>query len=110
MQALSQQINSSREEVYLLSKHMVEEAIRKLESSNIAKSRQHRLMILVNDIANNRYRIQSIFNHLVNVQDKQYTLNILKLLCQDKLLSDEQFEKICEMEDVDLPVIATVVK
>ena len=61
---------------------MVEEAIRKLESSYIAKSKRYRLMILVNDIANNRHRIQSIFNRLLNVEDKQ---NNLKLLWQDKL-------------------------
>ena len=65
-------------------------------------------MILVNDIAENRYRIQSIFNRLLDVEDKRDMLDILKILHQEKLLSDEQFEKISEIEDVDLPAIATV--
>ena len=45
-----------------------------------------------------------------DVQDKQDMLFILKQLAAEELLSPEQFEQLSELEEMDLPTIAVVIK
>ena len=40
---------------------MIDELIGELENSPIAKSKHHRLKMLLNDVNKNRHRVQSIF-------------------------------------------------
>ena len=58
----------------------------------------------------NRYRVRSIFTRLVDAQDKENMLFILKQLAAEELLSPEQFEQLSELEQMDLPTIALVIK
>ena len=91
---------------------MIEELIKKLENSPVAKSKSLRLKMLVNDINKNRYRVKSIFTRLIDDAsgDKDDALPILKALVREKLLSEEQYEKLAELEDLDLPAVALVIK
>ena len=78
--------------------------------STIPKSKQQRLKTMTGYIKNNRYRVHSIFTRLVDVQDKEDMLFILKQLAADELLSLEKFEQVYELEQMDLPTIALVIK
>ena len=55
-------------DVYLLKEFLEKEPVRrKLEGlAAIPKSKQHRLKMLLDDIAQNRYRVQSIFKRLAD--------------------------------------------
>ena len=86
----------------------LDEIRKKLEDSNIPKSKQHRLKMLIDDIANNRYRVTSILRRLNNSEDD--IKNILKVLAREKLLSDEQYKKLANSADLDLPAVALVIK
>ena len=50
---------------------MMDDLRKKLESSPVSRSEQHRLKMLLNDIEHNRYRVQSIFTLLNTAQDVQ---------------------------------------
>ena len=67
--------------------------------------------MLVNDINKNRYRVKSIFTQLVDDAsgDKDDALPILKALVREKLLSEEQYEKLVKLEDMDLPTISQII-
>ena len=66
-----------------------------------------RLKILVDDINNNRQRIKEIFQRFDDAQDN----NIWKNFVREGLISDEQFEKLIELEDPpDLEEISTILK
>ena len=83
----------------------------RLEQTNIAKSSQHRLKMLLNDIKNNRYRVNSILQQLNDADgDKDRIKDALEQLAREDLLSDEQFEKILELEDITLPAVADIIK
>ena len=82
---------------------------KKLENSNITKLKQHRLKILLYDIDNNRYRVNSILRRLNNSQDD--IKNVLKTLIREELLSEEQFKKLNNLEEkFDLYAVALVIK
>ena len=89
---------------------MIDEIMKTLEASPIAKTKQHRLKMLVDDITSNRYRLQSIFTRLDDAQDKDDTLHILKELVKEELLSEEQYEELAELEGLDLPAVVLVIK
>ena len=78
--------------------------------STIPKSKQQRLKMLTGDIKRNRYRVHSIFTRLDDAQDKEDMLFILKQLVAEELLSPEQSEQLSELEQIDLPTIALVIK
>ena len=65
--------------------------------------------MLTGDIKSNRYRVHSIFTRSDDV-DKEDMLFILKQLAAEELLSPEQFEQLFELEQMDLPTIALVIK
>ena len=79
-----------------------------IDNSSISKMKPHRLKMLVDDINNNRYRVRSILTRLSNSQDDIKT--IANVLAREELLSKEQFEKLAELEDLDLPAIALIIK
>ena len=88
---------------------MIDELIRELENSPIAKSKHHRLKMLLNDVNKNRHQVQLIFTRLDDASDKDDALTILKELVKKELLSPEQYEKLAKLEDlVDLPAIAQI--
>ena len=65
--------------------------------------------MLTGDIKSNRHRI-SIFTRLDDAQEKEDMLFNLKQLVAEVLLSPEQFEQLSELEQMDLPTIALVIK
>ena len=77
---------------------------RSLENSSLLLSDQLRLRILLNDIADNRHRVQTILRRLNETNDE----NTLKQLVREQLLSPEQYEKI--KENADLTAIADIIK
>ena len=81
---------------------------RSLENSSILLSKQHRFKMLLNDIADNQYRVQTIFRRLNEAKDE----NTLNQLVSEHLLSPEQYEKLKTHADAafDLNVIADVIK
>ena len=83
--------------------------LNQLESSKIPKSKQHRIKMLVDDIEKNRYRVEQIFQRLMDAEDKEEMLTVLKTLVREGHLSDEQFEQLAELEDPDLHTIKEVI-
>ena len=69
-------------DVYLLGKFLEKERIRikidevgrKLESSAIIKSKQHRLKVLLDDIAQNRHSVQTILKRLADASSNVKTV------------------------------------
>ena len=51
-----------------------------LENSKIPKSKQHRIKMLLDDIEKNRYRVEQIFQRLMDAEDKDGMLTVLKML------------------------------
>ena len=84
---------------------MIDETL--VDFSTIPKSKQQRLKMLTGDIKNSRYCVHSIFTRLDDAQDKEDMLFTLKQLAAEELLSPEQFE---QLEQMDLPTIALVIK
>ena len=67
--------------------------------------------MLLDDIAQNRYRVRSIFARLKNVQDERDIKNIVEQLAREELISTEQYQKL--MEDgaaYTFSTIANIVK
>ena len=89
---------------------MIEDLMRELESSHILRSKQHRLKMLLNDIKNNRYRVKSILTRLGDTHNKRDVEHALRQLASEDLLSDEQYEKLMEIEEMDLPMVVDIVK
>ena len=54
-------------------------------------------------MAQNRYRVQSILTRFYDAQDARDISNILEQLVREELLSHEQFQKLLELEELDLP-------
>ena len=65
--------------------------------------------MLSDDIEKNRYRVEQIFQRLMDVEDKEEMLTVLKTLVREGHLSDEQFEQLAELEDPDLHTIKEVI-
>ena len=80
-----------------------------LENSKIPKSTQHRIKMLLDDIEKNRYRVEQIFQRLMDAEDKNGMLTVLKTLVREGHLSGEQFERLVELEDPDLYTIKEVI-
>ena len=62
--------------------------------------------MLLNDIADNRHRVQAILRRLNKTKDE----NTLKQLVREQLLSPEQYEKIKKNAALDLAAIADIIK
>ena len=69
----------------------IDELLNKLETSEIPKSNQHRIKMLLDDITKNRYRVEQIIQRLMDVENKEEMSTIIQMLDLDGLLSDEQF-------------------
>ena len=78
---------------------------RNLENSSIPLSKLLRFRMLLNDIDDNRFRVQAIFRRLNEAVDEDLVLN---QLVREHLLSPEQHEKL--KTDSDLNTIADVIK
>ena len=90
---------------------MINEITRRLENSPIARSKQHRLKILLIDIKKNRYRVYSILLRLNGVQgDEDMMANALQQLAREELLSPDQYKKLNELEGITLSAIADIIK
>ena len=83
--------------------------LNQLDNSKIPKSKHHRIKILLDDIEKNRYRVEQIFQRLMDVEDKEEMLTVLKTLVSEGYLSGEQFEQLAELEDPDLHTIKEVI-
>ena len=89
-------------DVYLLEEFLQKEPIRikidevrrKLEGSTIPKSKQHRLKILLDDIAQNRHRVQTILTRMADTDGEE--VFTLKHLVPEELLSEEQHLKLAD--------------
>ena len=89
---------------------MIEEILRRLEDSNIAKSSQQRFKTLLKDVENNRYRVHSVLTRLKEVEEDRDIKHVLQQLAKEELLSEEEFQKIVELEEVALPIVADIIK
>ena len=58
----------------------IDELLNKLETSDIPKSNQHQIKMLLDDIAENRYRIEQIIPRLMDAEDKDEMSTILQSL------------------------------
>ena len=67
------------------------------------------LLSQLDDIEKNRYRVEQIFQRLMDAEDKDGMLTELKTLVREGHLSDEQFERLAELEDPDLHTIKEVI-
>ena len=77
----------------------IDEVRRKLEDSAIPKSKQHRLQMLLNYIAQNRYHVQFILKWLTDPESEEaFTL---KQLAREELLSEEQHLELAEAQQND---------
>ena len=83
-------------DVYLLEEFLEKEPIRikidevrrKLEgSAAIPKSKQHRLKMLLDDIAQNRHRVQSILRRFADAEGEEQLSFTLEQLSREELLS-----------------------
>ena len=83
----------------------LDEVIRKLDF--IPKSKQHRLKMLLGDISQNQKRVHSI---LTRLSETSNVPSVLKQRIKEGLISEEQFEKLVEHEDLDLPIITRIIK
>ena len=82
-------------------------------SSSIPKFKQLRLKILLDDIARNRYRVQSIMKRTADVMgEKENMTSLLKQLAREKLLSDEQYLKLAQIgiDELNSTRLADIIK
>ena len=85
-------------DVYLLEEFLdkepirtkIDEVRRKLECSAIFRSKQHRLKVSLDDIAQNCYRVQTTFKRLAYTEGEEQLSSTLKQLALEELLSEEQ--------------------
>ena len=87
----------------------IDELLNKLETSEIPKSNQHRIKMLLDDITKNRYRIEQIIQKLMDAEDKDEMSTILQMLVREGILSHEQFKQLGELEDTDFGEITEVI-
>ena len=91
-------------DVYLLEEFLAKESIRikidevrrKLEGSAIFKPKQHRLKVLLDDIAQNRHRVQAILTRMADAYGEEAISFTLIQLSHEELLSEEQHLKIAD--------------
>ena len=65
--------------------------------------------MLLDDIEKNRYRVEQIFQRLMDADNKDEMLTILKTLVNEGHISDVQFERLAELEDPDLNDIKEII-
>ena len=66
------------------------------------------MKILLDDLQNNRHRIQEIFQRIDDAEDNED--DIWKILVREGLISDEQFEELGKLENTDIEKISNVLK
>ena len=88
----------------------IDELLNKLETSEIPKSNQHRIKMLLDDITENRCRVEQIIQRLMDAEDKEEMSTILQMMVREGHLSDGQFKQIGELEDPDLEKITEIIK
>ena len=90
---------------------MIEEIARRLESTNILKSTLQRFKTLLKDVGNNRYRVHTVLTRLKEVEEEDRdTQHVLQQLAKEELLSEREFKRIAELEEVALPIVADIIK
>ena len=105
--------------VYLLDEFIGSESVlpkidelgRKLDGSTILKSKQHRLHILLKDINQNRYRVETILKRLADAAGEEAFA--LKQLALEELLSEEQhleLDKALLEHELDSSRIVDIIK
>ena len=85
---------------------------RKLEvSPTISLSKQQRIKMLLNDIDENSFRVESILTRLDEADDEEDIANTLEQLKREELISQEQYQKLVEDDAAfELPAIVTIIK
>ena len=89
----------------------IDEVRRKLEGSSILKSKQHRLKILLDGIAQNRHRVQTILMRMADADGEE--ASTLKTLPREELLSEEQHLKLADallIEEFNSSPLVDVIK
>ena len=66
------------------------------------------MKILLDDLQNNRHRIQEIFQRIDDVEENEE--DIWTFLVREGLISDEEFEKLSQLENTELKEISSIVK
>ena len=108
-------------DVYLLDEFLdgepmmtkIDELRRKLDSSAIPKSKQHRLKYLLDVIAQNRHRVQTILTRMAGADGEDHLYFRLKQLAHDGLHSEEQYlelNKALLEDELDSSRIVDVIK
>ena len=85
---------------------LIEERRLKLEASPASLTKLLRAKMLLSD--NNRRRVQELFQRIDEAEDNEE--DIRKLFAHQGLISDEQFEKLCKLDNTDIETIASVLK
>ena len=65
--------------------------------------------MLLDDIEKNRHRVEQIFQRLMDTENKDEMLHVLKTLVREEHLSNDQFERLAELKDPVLDSIKKVI-
>ena len=87
---------------------LIEEKRLALEASPASPSKLLRVKILLDDLQNNRHRIQEIFQRIDDAEENEE--DIWKNLVREGIISDEQFEKLSQLENTELKEISSILK
>ena len=79
-----------------------------MEASPASLSKLLRVKMLLSDINDNRRRVQELFQRIDDAEDNGE--DIWKLLARQRLISDEQFEKLSKLDNTYIETIASVLK
>ena len=66
------------------------------------------MKILLDDLQNNRHRIQEIFQRIDDAEDNEE--DIWKIFVREGFISDEMFEKLSQLENTELKEISSILK
>ena len=80
------------------------------DSPSIPQFKQHRLKMLVDDIAHNRHRVQSIITRMADAQNEKQIMFTLKQLAREELLSEEQYFKLAQIDDLTSSRLIGIIK
>ena len=87
---------------------LIEEKQAALEASAASPSKLLRMKILLDDLQNNRHRIEEIFQGIDDAEENEG--DIWKILVREGLISDEQFEELGELENTEIEKISSILK
>ena len=87
---------------------LIEEKRLTLEASPASSSKLLRVKILLDDLQNNRHRIQEIFQRIDDAENNEG--DIWKILVREGLISAEQFEELENLENTEIEKISNVLK